>query len=102
MENKKYYFSIFFQDSESVETFDELREKGVNICEYAYNNYCGIGFEDNADNYTDYKPYCAKGSDFVVAHFEEYTMLCNNAIGGVYMLYREATEEETEWLEDQM
>lgn len=27
MENKKYYFSIFFQDSESVETFDELREK---------------------------------------------------------------------------
>ena len=103
MENKKYYFSVFIQDSELVNELDEVRSKGeTNVCQYVVDMFCGIGFEENEDNFTDFKPYCAIGSDFCVGTYEEYTLLCNNTIGGVYMLYREATEEETEWLEEQI
>ena len=94
MEKKKFYFSVFIQDSELVNEIDKLREKeDVNVCQQVVDMFCGLGFEDNEDNYTDYEPYCAKGSDFVIDTFEEYTLLCNNAIGGAYMLYREATDD---------
>lgn len=103
MENKKYYFSVFIQDSELVNELDEVRSKGeTNVCQYAVDMFCGVGAEEDKDNFTDFKPYCAIGSDFCVGTYEEYTLLCNNAIGGDYMLYREATEEETEWLEEQL
>ena len=102
MENKKYYFSVFIQDSELVNELDGLRfKKDLNLCKYAVDMFCGVGFEEDKDNFTDFEPYCAKGSDFIVSAYEEYKLLCNNAIGGVYMLYRKATEEETEWLEEQ-
>lgn len=99
--DKKYWFSVFIQDSELINEFDELRKKGnINLCEYAVNMFCGVGFEDNEDNYTDYKPYCAIGSDIVVDTYDEYTFVVNNAIGGCYMLYRKATDDENKWVND--
>ena len=102
---KKYYFSILIEDSEIINEFDELREKfaendDFNICAYACDMFCGIGFEDNKDNFTDYRPYICKGSDFTINTYKEYTLIRNLSIGGYYMLYREATEKEVEWLKN--
>ena len=100
---KKYYFSILIEDSEIINEFDELREKfaendDFNICAYACDMFCGVGFEDNKDNFTDYRPYICKGSDFIINTYKEYTLIRNLSICGYYMLYREATEKEVEWL----
>ena len=102
---KKYYFSILIQDSETINEIDELREKfaendDFNICAYVCDMFCGIGFEDDKDNFTDYMPYICKGSDFTVDTYREYTLVRNLAVCGNYMLYREATAEEVEWLEE--
>lgn len=102
---KKYYFSILIQDSDTISEIDALREKfsgnyDFNICAYMCDMLCGIGFEDDKDNFTDYKPYIGKGSDFKVRTYREYTLIRNLAIGGDYMLYREATEDEVKWLEE--
>ena len=102
---KKYYFSILIEDSEIINEFDELREKfaendDFNICAYACDMFCGIGFEDNKDNFTDYRPYICKGSDFTINTYKEYTLIRNLSICGYYMLYREATEKEVEWLKN--
>ena len=102
---KKYYFSILIEDSEIINEFDELREKfaendDFNICAYACDMFCGVGFEDNKDNFTDYRPYICKGSDFTINTYKEYTLIRNLSICGFYMLYREATEKEVEWLKN--
>ena len=102
---KKYYFSILIQDSDTISEIDTLREKFVenddfNICAYVCDMFCGIGFEDDEDNFTDYVPYIGMGGDFTVGTYREYTLVRNLAIGGDYMLYREATEDEVEWLEE--
>ena len=102
---KKYYFSILIEDSEIINEFDELREKfaendDFNICAYACDMFCGVGFEDNKDNFTDYRPYICKGSDFTINTYKEYTLIRNLSICGNYMLYREATEKEVEWLKN--
>lgn len=103
-QSNKYWFSIFIQDCESKDEIDALREKyaedaSFNICEYLVDMYCGNGFEDNEDNYTDYEPYIANnGSDYVVATYEEFTLLCNLTICGDYMLYRKARKDEQDWL----
>ena len=102
---KKYYFSILIQDCETINEFDALREKfaeneDFNLCAYACDMLCGIGFEDNEDNFTDYLPYICKGSDFVIDTYQEYTLVRNLAIGGDYMLYREANKNEVDWLEN--
>lgn len=102
---KKYYFSILIEDSEIINEFDELREKfaendDFNICAYACDMFCGVGFEDNKDNFTDYRPYICKGSDFIINTYKEYTLIRNLSICGYYMLYREATEKEVEWLKN--
>ena len=102
---KKYYFSILIQDSDTINEIDELRKKfaeddDFNICAYVCDMFCGIGFEDDEDNFTDYVPYICKGSDFTVDTYREYTLVRNLAIGGDYMLYREATADEVEWLEE--
>lgn len=102
---KKYYFSILIQDGETISEIDTLREKfadneDFNICAYVCDMFCGIGFEDVEDNFTGYKPYIGKGSDFVVRTYREYTLVRNLAVGGDYMLYREATKDEVEWLEE--
>ena len=102
---KKYYFSILIEDSEIINEFDELREKfaendDFNICAYACDMFCGVGFEDNKDNFTDYRPYICKGSDFIINTYQEYTLIRNLSICGYYMLYREATEKEVEWLKN--
>lgn len=102
---KKYYFSILIQDSDTISEIDALRENfsgnyDFNICAYMCDMLCGIGFEDDKDNFTDYKPYICKGSDFKVRTYREYTLIRNLAIGGDYMLYREATEDEVKWLEE--
>ena len=102
---KKYYFSILIQDSDTINEIDTLRKKfadneDFNICAYLCDMLCGIGFEDVEDNFTDYKPYICKGSDFIVRTYREYTLVRNLAVGGDYMLYREATKDEVEWLEE--
>lgn len=102
---KKYYFSILIEDSEIINEFDELREKfaendDFNICAYACDMFCGVGFEDNKDNFTDYRPYICKGSDFTINTYQGYTLIRNLSICGYYMLYREATEKEVEWLKN--
>lgn len=102
---KKYYFSILIEDSEIINEFDELREKfaendDFNICAYACDMFCGVGFEDNKDNFTDYRPYICKGSDFIINTYKEYTLIRNLSICGYYMLYREATKKEVEWLKN--
>ena len=102
---KKYYFSILIQDSDTINEIDELRKKfaendDFNICAYVCDMFCGIGFEDDEDNFTDYMPYICKGSDFTVDTYREYELVRNLAIGGDYMLYREATADEVEWLEE--
>lgn len=102
---KKYYFSILIEDSEIINEFDELREKfaendDFNICAYACDMFCGVGFEGNKDNFTDYRPYICKGSDFTINTYQEYTLIRNLSICGYYMLYREATEKEVEWLKN--
>ena len=102
---KKYYFSILIQDGETISEIDTLREKfadneDFNICAYVCDMFCGIGFEDDKDNFTDYRPYIGKGSDFIVRTYREYTLVRNLAVGGDYMLYREATKDEVEWLEE--
>ena len=102
---KKYYFSILIQDSDTISEIDTIREKfagndDFNICAYMCDMLCGIGFEDDKDNFTDHKPYICKGRDFIVRTYREYTLIRNLAIGGDYMLYREATEDEVEWLEN--
>ena len=102
---KKYYFSILIQDSDTISEIDTLRKKfaendDFNICAYVCDMFCGIGFEDDKDNFTDYKPYICKGSDFIVRTYREYTLVRNLAVCGNYMLYREATAEEVEWLEE--
>ena len=102
---KKYYFSILIEDSEIINEFDELREKfaendDFNICAYACDMFCGVGFEDDKDNFTDYRPYICKGRDFTINTYQEYTLIRNLSICGYYMLYREATEEEVEWLKN--
>lgn len=105
MANKTHYFSILIQDTETINEFDELREKfegndDFNLCAYACDMLCGVGFEDNEDNFTDYRPYICKGSDFTINTYREYTLVRNLGICGDYMLYRQATEEEEEWLEN--
>ena len=102
---KKYYFSILIEDSEIINEFDELREKfaendDFNICAYACDMFCCVGFEDNKDNFTDYRPYICKGSGFIINTYKEYTLIRNLSICGYYMLYREATEKEVEWLKN--
>ena len=102
---KKYYFSILIEDSEIINEFDELREKfaendDFNICAYVCDMFCGVGFEGNKDNFTEYRPYICKGSDFIINTYQEYTLIRNLSICGYYMLYREATEKEVEWLKN--
>ena len=102
---KKYYFSILIQDSDTINEIDELRKKfaendDFNICAYVCDMFCGIGFEDDKDNFTDYVPYIGIGGDFTVDTYREYELVRNLAIGGDYMLYREATADEVEWLEE--
>ena len=102
---KKYYFSILIQDGDTISEIDTLRQKfedneDFNICAYLCDMLCGIGFEDDKDNFTDYKPYICKGSDFIVRTYREYTLVRNLAVCGDYMLYREATKDEVEWLEE--
>ena len=102
---KKYYFSILIQDSDTINEIDELRKKfaendDFNICAYVCDMFCGIGFEDDKDNFTDYVPYIGMGGDFTVDTYREYELVRNLAVCGDYMLYREATAEEVEWLEE--
>ena len=102
---KKYYFSILIQDSDTINEIDELRKKfaendDFNICAYVCDMFCGIGFEDDEDNFTDYVPYIGIGGDFTVDTYREYELVRNLVIGGDYMLYREATADEVEWLEE--
>ena len=102
---KKYYFSILIQDGDTISEIDTLRQKfedneDFNICAYLCDMFCGIGFEDDKDNFTDYMPYICKGSDFTVDTYREYTLVRNLAVCGDYMLYREATKDEVEWLEE--
>ena len=103
MEKNTHYFSILIQDSETINELDALREKfadneDFNLCAYVCDMFCGNGWEENKDNFTDYRPYICKGIDYVVDTYHEYTLVRNFAIGGDYMLYRKATEEEEEWL----
>lgn len=92
------YFSILIQDFEAINELDALGEKfkdneDFNLCAYACDLYCGIGFEDDEDNYTSYKPYIAKGSDIVIDTYRGYTLVRNLAIGGAYMLYCEVNDD---------
>lgn len=101
----KNYFSILIDETEIINEFNTLREKfaeneDFNICAYAVDMFCGVDFEDNKDNFTPYEPYICKGSDFVIDTYNKYTLVCNLAICGDYMLYREATDEENEWLNE--
>lgn len=107
-QNNKYWFSILIDDCEAKDEIDALREKyaddaSFNICKYLVDMYCGNGFEDNVDNYTDYKPYITNnGSDFVVATYDEFTLLRNLTICGDYMLCRKAYNDEEDWLEEML
>lgn len=105
MNENKFYFSILIDDTETINEFDALREKfadneDFNLCAYACDMYCGNGWEDNEDNFTPYKPYICKGSDFIIDTYREFTLVRNLAICGNYMLYREATKSEVDWLEN--
>lgn len=54
------------------------------------------GAEYTDDDLTEEKPRWVKnGTDYVYNH-DGYTMIYNCTLGGVYMLYREATEQEME------
>lgn len=101
----KHYFSILIQDTELVEEIDNVREQNsdnddFNICEYVANMLSGIGYEDDPDNFSEEKPYILRGSDFVVCTCGEFTLIRNMQICGDYLLYREAYEDEEEWLEE--
>ena len=103
--NMARYFSILIQDSETINEFDVLRKKfeeneDFNLCAYACDMFCGVGFEDCEDNFTDYEPYICKGSDYVINTYREFTLVHNLAICGDYMLYRKATEDEEKWLDE--
>ena len=102
---KRYYFSILIQDSDTINEIVDLCIKfaendGFNICASVCYKFCGSGFEDDKDNFTASMPYSCKGSDFTVDTYREYTLVRNLAVCGNYMLYREATAEEVEWLEE--
>ena len=101
---KDIYFSILIQDYETMEEIDAAREMNeenydFNAGAYVCYMFCGYGWEENEDNFTDYEPYIGHG-EFVVARYQEYTLVRNLNICGDYMLYRKATEEEVEWLKD--
>ena len=102
---KEYWFSVLIQDSETKEEIDNLREQNkendnFNICAYVADMFeC---FSESEDNFTDYKPYIGKGSDIPISSYNEYVLLRNLCVCGDYMLYRKATEEELEWLNDMM
>ncbi len=98
---KDYYFSVLIQDAEAINEIRELREQfaendDFNICAFVADQFeC---FSENADNFTDYEPYIRKGSDFVVGTYCNYVLVRNMSVCGDYMLYRKATKEENEWL----
>ena len=100
---KEYYFSVLIQDAETINEIRELREQFAENDEF---NICAVVadqfecFSENADNFTDYKPFIGKNGDFVVATYREYTLVRNMSVCGDYMLYRKATETENEWLND--
>ena len=101
----KHYFSILIQDTELVDEIDNVREENesdsdFNICRYVVDMLCGVGFEDDPDNFTEEKPYILRGSDFVVSTWEEFTLIRNMQICGDYLLYRKAYDDEEEWLEE--
>lgn len=103
--NKKYYFSVLIQDSDIINEIDNLIDKeceedGFNACAQVADMYeC---FDENIDNFTDYEPYIGKGSDLIQSTYKNYVLMVNNSLGGIYMLYRPATEQENEWLNDRL
>ena len=102
---KEYYFSILIQDSETINEIDALCDKfadneDYNICAYVCDMLCGNGWEDDKNNFTDYRPYICNGGDFTIDTYREFTLVRNLEIGGCYMLYRKATDEENKWLNE--
>ena len=90
----KYFFSILFQTSEEIEFIDSLDD---NICKKVVEVYEDRIFDDDENNVTDYEPYIGKFDYFVDSH-KEWTLVKNDGVFGCYMLYREATKDEVEWL----
>ncbi len=92
----------------------------IDESDYMYHNVCGVfeglrGYcegntqavidymadwdgEQSEDDFCEEEPYLGRGTDDSYADENGvYTLLYNPVIGGVFMLYREATEEEYEW-----
>jgi len=90
----KYFFSILFQSPEEVEFIDSLDD---DICQKVVEIYESRIFDEDENNVTDYEPYIGKFDYFVDSH-KGWTLVKNDGVFGCYMLYREATEDEVEWL----
>ena len=65
-----------------------------------YLRYIDDDLETELDNLTDEEPrWCKNGTDHVHSK-DGYTLIYNSTIGGVFMLYREATDSEKAMLND--
>lgn len=98
MENKDYWFSVLIQDGETLSEIEEVKaryenDEKFNLCQFLVDCICGVGFEDNADNFTDYEPYIGRG-DVLVDEWKEFKLMYNNSVFGCYMLMRKAYEDE--------
>ena len=89
-----YFFSILFQSPEEIELIDSLDS---DICQKVVKTYEDRMFDDDENNFTDYEPYIGKYDYFIDSH-KEWTLVKNDGVFGCYMLYREATKDEVEWL----
>lgn len=92
MTDKTLYISIYFQPHE---VDDNYTEQGDQLAQVLVENHAD-GHTDNPLAYTVQKPHLAK-YDSIVGTYNEWTLLCNNTIGGDYLLWRPATEEEKDW-----
>lgn len=65
-----------------------------------YLRYIDDDLETELDDLTDEEPrWCKNGTDHVHSK-DGYTLIYNSTIGGVFMLYREATDSEKSMLND--
>ena len=89
-----YFFSILFQATEEIELIDSLDDE---ICKKVVETYEDRIFDEDENNFTDYEPYIGKFDSFVDS-YKGWTLVKNDSVFGCYMLYREATKEEVERL----
>ena len=102
MEKKLYAVIRTCQDTDDDYNRVEAVFSGLDVSYCEGNSQPVINYfsewEDEFNRLQEEEPYIAKGTD--TRYLDEngvYTLLYNSSVGGMFLMYREATDEEWRW-----